>query len=84
MKVMKKFYVDRLEEKIVVCVDEKGKLFEFNIDNIVGKVGEGSVLVKKNKNLVVDEFETDLKREENSKLQDELFDNEKNNTFKAE
>lgn len=71
---MKELYVDRIENDIAVCVDKNGKLKQLSLKKIIGKVVEGSVLIKKGRGIVVDETKTIAKRNELFKLQKELFD----------
>lgn len=59
---MEKYSVDRIENDIAVCENEKGVFINIDIQDLPSNVREGSVLIKTDNNTyVVDEKET-LKR----------------------
>ena len=61
---MKKFFVDRIEDGIVICEDENGDEARFD-ENEVGRVGEGDVIVENDDGIKhVDPKATEERRKE--------------------
>lgn len=65
--------VDRIEENIAVCYDENNKKQEIDIFFLPSDVKEGDIITKSNGIYVIDTKATKKKRDENIKLQNNLW-----------
>ncbi|SHE95488.1 DUF3006 domain-containing protein [Clostridium fallax] len=63
-----KFIIDRVEGNIAVCEDNKGNMININIKYIIGKIKEGSVIIKKNSLYYIDENLTKKRKKEIEEL----------------
>lgn len=63
-----KFIIDRVEGNIAVCEDDKGNMININIKYIIGKIKEGSVIIKKNSLYYIDENLTKKRKKEIEEL----------------
>lgn len=67
--------VDRIENGIAVCVDDCGETHGVLLENIIGELREGSIIIPDADGMYsVDESETELRREANFDLAESLFD----------
>ena len=67
--------VDRIENGVAVCVDDGGKTHGVLLENIIGELREGSIIIPDADGMYsVDESETELRRETNFDLAESLFD----------
>lgn len=67
--------VDRIENGIAVCVDDGGETHCVLLENIIGELREGSIIIPDADGMYsVDESETELRREANFDLAESLFD----------
>ncbi len=65
--------VDRIEENIAVCYDEDNKKYEIDIFFLPSDIKEGDIISEINGKYIVDRNATIKRREEISKLQDNLW-----------
>lgn len=68
------YSVDRIEDDVVVCMDEKGKLINLPIDKVEHGVKEGDMLYQLADRYLVDDDRTNRRRLEMEELQNGLFD----------
>lgn len=65
--------IDRFEGLYAVCVDDDGHIVNVQRSKIKGEAVEGDVIQEKNGFYAVLKNETQIRKEEIKKLQDELF-----------
>ncbi len=65
--------IDRFEGEFAVCIDDNENIVSINRSLIRGKVVSGDVIDEKNGVYIVLENETERRKNEIRKLQDELF-----------
>lgn len=65
--------IDRFEGEFAVCIDDNENIVSINRSLIRGKAVSGDVIDEKNGVYIVLENETERRKNEIKKLQDELF-----------
>lgn len=67
------YIIDRIEEGFAVIYDDENKITNIMADEIKGNVREGAVLIKRGKEFIVDEAETEKRFDNARKRLDKLF-----------
>ena len=67
------YSVDRIEDDVVVCMDEKGKIFSFPLDKVERGVKEGDMLYQMADRYLIDDDRTNRRRLEMEELQNRVF-----------
>lgn len=67
------FSIDRIEENIAVCYDENNQKQEFDIFFLPSDIKEGDIITRINGRFVIDRDATKKQRDENIKLQKNLW-----------
>lgn len=70
---MKYYSVDRIEEDIAVLVDDQGEALEILLSQLPAEVKEGTVVSIFDGAYVIEQHETDRRRQEVQSLIDDLF-----------
>ena len=68
--------MDRIEGDFAVCVDSNCNIVNFKKNKLPKNLREGDVLVLKGGKFTIDLEETNKRKEETARLQDELFGEE--------
>lgn len=66
--------IDRFENGYAVCVNDDGKIYNIKCELIENGADAGDIIEQKNGIYVVLKDETEKRREEIQRLQDELFE----------
>lgn len=70
----RKIVIDRFEGTYAICEDKDQKFFAIEIAELPNGAREGHVLeIKDDGTLSIDQKETDIRRDKNKKLQDDLW-----------
>lgn len=73
------YSVDRIEGDYAVCEDECGKMKKIKLKLLPIEIKEGMIICKNKQNkYIVDLYKTNRRREKIYKLQQELFNKDKN------